>query len=440
MKNVDIIQESIDYIEQNLKYELSAEALAKRAAFSVFHYYRIFQCLIGVSVMQYIQKRKLLHAIYEIGIGRPMLKVEAEYGFETHAGFYKAFKKEFGCSPTTYLNLHKPKKPYKMNLSQEKHIMITHKKLKDILGNWNIDLPITIEDIYYSNEERATNCWNINKRFIIKVGKNIEGLKQHSNISRLLVEAGLLASLPIKTKCDSDYNIEDELYFCLMEPVEGTMMNSKEIFNDENYKGKARYIGEIVGQLHNVIKNYDNKIVCNCPNLFDNVSEWAISIVKNSLEIPYKFYDDYKAVFGQLYSKLPKQIIHRDPNPRNMIMKDENTVGFIDFELSEKNIRIYDPCYAATAIFSEIFSESKNIEKWFDIYENIILGYDSVCNLTEEEKEALPYVVLSNQIVCYAYFSQLDKFEELKHINKEMTLLLYKNRKRLDVFGILQRV
>ena len=41
--------------------------------------------------------------------------------------------------------------------------MITHKKLKEVLKNWDIDEPISIEDIYYSNEERATNCWKINK-------------------------------------------------------------------------------------------------------------------------------------------------------------------------------------------------------------------------------------------------------------------------------------
>ncbi|WP_244833925.1 helix-turn-helix domain-containing protein [Clostridium sp. BJN0001] len=434
MENIDIIQESIDYIEQNLKENLNAEVLAKRAAFSVFYYYRIFQSVVGVPVMQYIQKRKLLNLIYEIGIGRPMLIVESEYGFETHSGFYKAFKKEFGCSPTTYLNLHKPKKPYKMNLKQEEHIMITHKKLKSILEKWNIDLPVIIEDIYYSNEERATNCWKINKRFIIKAGTNIERLRQHINVSRLLVEAGLLASLPIKTKYDSDYYIEDELYFCLMKPVQGTMMNSKEIFNDEQYKEKARYIGEIIAQLHKVIKNYENKIAFNSPNIYNNVSEWAIPIIKNSSEIPYKFYDEYKTIFGQIYPKLPKQIIHRDPNLRNIIVNDEKIAGFIDFELSEKNIRIYDPCYAATSILSEIFNEGKNVEKWFDIYENIILGYDNVCNLTIEEKKALPYVVLSNQMICYAYFSELDKFEELKSINKDMTLWLYKNIKRLDVF------
>ena len=38
MENIDIIQKSIDYIEANLKNELNAEVLAKRAAFSVFYY------------------------------------------------------------------------------------------------------------------------------------------------------------------------------------------------------------------------------------------------------------------------------------------------------------------------------------------------------------------------------------------------------------------
>ena len=167
MENIDIIQKSIDYIEENLKNELNAEVLAKRAAFSVFYYYRVFQSMTGLPVMQYIQKRKLLHAIYEMEMGSPMFIVEADYGYETHSGFYKAFKKEFGCSPTKYFNLHKPKKPFKINLRQEEYIMITHKKLKEVLKNWDIDEPISIEDIYYSNEERATNCWKINKKFII---------------------------------------------------------------------------------------------------------------------------------------------------------------------------------------------------------------------------------------------------------------------------------
>lgn len=39
-------------------------------------------------------------------------------------------------------------------------------------------------------------------------------------------------------------------------------------------------------------------------------------------------------------------------------MKDGRIVGFIDFELSERNIRIFDPCYASTANLSESFDEN----------------------------------------------------------------------------------
>lgn len=42
MGNLDTIQDSIDYIENNLKAEISAQELADQANFSMFHYYRLF--------------------------------------------------------------------------------------------------------------------------------------------------------------------------------------------------------------------------------------------------------------------------------------------------------------------------------------------------------------------------------------------------------------
>ena len=57
--------------------------------------------------------------------------------------------------------------------------------------------------------------------------------------------------------------------------------------------------------------------------------------------------------FRELYAELPKQIIHRDPNPSNIITNADKW-GFIDFDLSECSVRIYDPCYAASAILSAV--------------------------------------------------------------------------------------
>ncbi|MBQ8546947.1 MAG: phosphotransferase, partial [Lachnospiraceae bacterium] len=138
--------------------------------------------------------------------------------------------------------------------------------------------------------------------------------------------------------------------------------------------------------------------------------------------VPEQVFRDYEETFGALYEKLPKQVIHRDPNPGNIILAEDKW-GFIDFELSEKNVRIFDPCYAATAILSESFEAGNEVKlaKWVQIYKNIITGYDDVVKLTVEEKAAIPYVVLSNQLLALAWFAGQEKFAELYETNKKMT-------------------
>ena len=149
---------------------------------------------------------------------------------------------------------------------------------------------------------------------------------------------------------------------------------------------------------------------------------------KKILKLSDGFCKEYLQKFGAIYCKLPRQMIHRDPNPGNIICGDEQW-GFIDFDLAERNVRIYDPCYAATAVLSETFGP--NNEGWLDIYRDIICGYDSVAKLTVGERQAIPYVILANQLVCVAWFSEQDKYFEIYETNKCMTLWLIEKFKEL---------
>lgn len=435
MDYLDIMQNSIDYIEENLKSELSAYQLAKNAGFSLFHYYRLFQGAVGIPVMQYVLRRKLYNAIYEISYGEKMIDVALSYGFETHSGFFKAFKREFNCSPTHYLKKHKVGKPYRINLRQEEYIMVTDKKLKEVLTNWKLKEPVEVKNLYYgSNGNKAENIWIVNDDFIIKGTTNILGLKQHIDLSRYLVKTGFEAAIPIPTKDESDYFIDGELYFCLTNRIKGECMKSDDMY-EGTYEANARYLGEIIGQLHLILKKQDKEVVCNEPNLYDNVINWAIPEVNKHIALSSSFYQDYSENFKKLYISLPRHIIHRDLNPSNIIVKDGRLGGFVDFELSERNIRIFDPCYAATAILSESFikNDYNKLQKWFVIFKNIIQGYDSVCKLSREEKQAIPYVIYSIQMICVAYFSSRDKFNELSKINRKMLIWLIDNRKELVV-------
>ena len=416
---VTIMQESLDYIEDNIKCEITAEELSEQAGFSLFHYYRLFHTAVGMPVMQYILRRRLLNAIYEISQGEKMIEVALAYGFETYAGFYKAFVRELGCTPTQYLKSGKVRKPYRIELLKEEHIMITKKRVEGMLGYWGLEGE-KVTDIYYEGTgNRNESAYYIGEDYVLKFTANLGKLKSHMAISKALENIGLTAAVPVKTTDGQEYITEGDLYYCLTKRLQGKQLKVCDIY-EEDYADKARLVGELLGQLSLALSKVD--AVLEEPNLYESVVNYAIPKVKGKVNIPEGILAGYVEEFATLYPVLTKQVIHRDLNPGNLILA-EGGWGVIDFELSEKNVRIFDPCYAATAILSETFEAGKEekLQKWLTIFRNILCGYDTVVKLSEEEKKAIPYVVLSNQLLALAWFEGQEKFKELYETNKQMT-------------------
>ena len=90
MDYAEIVQSSIDYIEENILADISIQELANKAGFSMYHYCRLFQSAVGMPVSQYMVRRKLLHALHEIKAGQSMTDAALAYGFDTYAGFYNS--------------------------------------------------------------------------------------------------------------------------------------------------------------------------------------------------------------------------------------------------------------------------------------------------------------------------------------------------------------
>ena len=180
--------------------------------------------------------------------------------------------------------------------------------------------------------------------------------------------------------------------------------------------GDVRFVGEIIGQLHLALARGEDCV--SEADLLSTVRDWALPKSKEALGLSEDFCRSYLTPFSGLLPQLPRQIIHRDPNPGNIICADDRW-GFIDFELAERNARIYDPCYAATAALSETFDG--NNEGWLNIYRDILWGYDSAVHLTDAERQAVPYVILANQFVCVAWFAEQEQYLELFKTNRRMT-------------------
>jgi len=94
----------VDYIEAHRAEELSLETLAGVAAFSPYHFHRIFKAVIGENLREFIQRVRLESAASQL-VAQPqaeILRVAVDNGFSSASAFARAFKDRFGMTASAW--------------------------------------------------------------------------------------------------------------------------------------------------------------------------------------------------------------------------------------------------------------------------------------------------------------------------------------------------
>lgn len=424
----------LNTIEKNLDASLTAESLAAQTGYSVYYFYRQFSSSVGMSFSAYILNRRLKKVLYEIASGKKAIDAAFSYGFDTYAGFYKAFVKEYGCSPKKYVSIYKNE----LNKATQREAVFMHltkRELKAILTNWQIDPSVIIEKSSSTNGlQQAKLVWKVGSDCYLHHTRDRSGELKNIAIAEALDKQGLASSLPIPT-IDGQQFIEKEDLFILKRGIKGEPLTIKQILEKDN----TLAYGTAIAKLHNAFLELEEQILCDPADLLEIVTKWALLEVENqtkqwSLEIPATFFTNYLAVFGKIHSELPVQIIHRDPNFENILFLENNVSGFIDFDLVEKNIRLFDPCYCATSILSQMAVD--HYDDWLPLLTSLLKGYNQVNPLTKNEKAAIFYVICSIQMICVAYFGDRDHddptFKKLAKANRTMLQFIISKQKEIE--------
>ncbi len=91
------------HIHQRLDDPLPLAELAALACLSPCHFHRVFTGMVGESVKEHIRRLRLERAAWRLKLGgASVIQIALEAGYDSHAAFTRAFRTNFGRSPTEF--------------------------------------------------------------------------------------------------------------------------------------------------------------------------------------------------------------------------------------------------------------------------------------------------------------------------------------------------
>ncbi len=103
MKNFISLVCAIEFIENNLRERITVNDVAQASYVSLSHLQSMFSRALHISMGDYIAKRKLCIAAFDLtNTGKSITEIAFDFGYANMESFSRAFKKQFLLSPSAY--------------------------------------------------------------------------------------------------------------------------------------------------------------------------------------------------------------------------------------------------------------------------------------------------------------------------------------------------
>ncbi|MDF2548238.1 MAG: ydeE1 [Anaerosolibacter sp.] len=170
---------ALGYIEENLRDEIDFREVARVAYCSEYHFKRMFSFLAGITLSEYIRRRRLTLAAFELSNSDiKVIDLAMKYGYNSPDSFTRAFQSLHGVTPSEARNNGQSLKAYPPMTFQlsikggnEMNYRIVEKEAFRIVGIMK-RVPIVFHGV---NPEIAAMWQSLNMEIITR-------LKQLSNV------------------------------------------------------------------------------------------------------------------------------------------------------------------------------------------------------------------------------------------------------------------
>jgi len=100
MESIDRLNQAIDYIENNLCDGVDYNEISKITLSPISAFQRFFSLTLGMTLSEYIRRRKLSCAANDIlKTDSKIIDIAMKYGYDSANSFGVAFKREYDISP-----------------------------------------------------------------------------------------------------------------------------------------------------------------------------------------------------------------------------------------------------------------------------------------------------------------------------------------------------
>ncbi|GMK40257.1 AraC family transcriptional regulator [Paenibacillus sp. CCS19] len=101
MDSLKAMNDAMSYIERHLAEEIDYTEAARRAYCSAYHFKKMFTFLAGIPLSEYVRRRRLTLAAYELQGGEArVIDIAVKYGYGSADSFARAFQQLHGMTPS----------------------------------------------------------------------------------------------------------------------------------------------------------------------------------------------------------------------------------------------------------------------------------------------------------------------------------------------------